>query len=221
MYSVDLPKDGAGGGVLPDVVRVVASNDDDCRPDHSVLLERHLPVGTTVDPTAETTLWKVSVGDPDERGHRPVAVHTLDDRPLVTLRLTGDGPCVLHVDVASGVQAWGLGQCFGPSPARMDWVGRRRSVDDANVTDKFRPYGHGTQVYEEGVEGYLQIPVLMVAGGPQPFALVLDYVFRIEADFGTNPWALPARVRRPRQPDLPGAGLRRGRRHLRSTCGAG
>ena len=190
MYSVDLPKDGAGNDVLPDVIRVVASNDDDCRPDHSVLLARHLPVGTTVDSTAQTALWKVSVGDPDERGNRAVAVHTLDDDPLVTLRLTGGGPCVLHVEVASGVQAWGLGQCFGSSAARVDWVGRRRSVVDANVMDKFRPYGHGTQLYEEGVEGYLQIPVLMVAGGPQPFALVLDYVFRIEADFGTNPWAL-------------------------------
>ncbi len=110
MYSVDLPKDGAGNDVLPDVVRVVASNDDDCRPDHSVLLARHLPVGTTVDSTAQTALWKVSVGDPDERGNRAVAVHTLDDDPLVTLRLTGGGPCVLHVEVASGVQAWGLGQ---------------------------------------------------------------------------------------------------------------
>src|SRR3954447_1388112 len=188
MFSVDLPKDGTGDDVLPDVVRVVSSNDGDCRPDHPVLLARRLPVGTAVDATAETTLWKVSVGDPDERGNRPVAVRTLDDRPLVALQLTGGGPCVLDVQVASGVQAWGLGQCFGPSSARVDWVGRRRSVVDANAQERFRPYGHGTQDYEKGVEGYLQIPVLMVAGDPQRFAIVLDYVFRIEADFGTNPW---------------------------------
>src|SRR4051794_59716 len=152
MYSVDLPRDSASGEVLPDVLRVVASNDDDCAPDHSVLLARHLPVGTTVDPIAETTQWKVSLGDPDERGYRPVSVRTLDDRPLMALRLTGGGPCVLQVEVASGVQAWGLGQCFGPSSARVDWVGRRRSVVEANVVDKFRPFGHGTQVYENGVE---------------------------------------------------------------------
>ena len=201
MYSVDLPK--LRDGVLPDVVRVVASNDEDCRPDHSVLLARHLPVGTPVDSAVETTLWKVSVGDPDETGHRVVAVRTLDDHPLVSLRLTGGGPCVLHVEVASGVQAWGLGQCFGPSSARMDWVGRRRGVADANVQHRFRPYGHGTQDYEKGVEGYLQIPVLMVAGGPQPFAIILDYVFRIEADFGTNPWSFRLGSEVPGNPTFP------------------
>ncbi|SNS35857.1 alpha-glucosidase [Geodermatophilus pulveris] len=203
MFSVDLPKDGAGDDVLPDIVRVVASNDGDCRPDHPVLLARRLPVGTAVDATAETTLWKVSVGDPDERGNRPVTVRTLDDRPLVALRLTGGGPCVLDVQVASGVQAWGLGQCFGPSSARVDWVGRRRSVVDASVQDRFRPYGHGTQDYEKGVEGYLQIPVLMVAGDPQPFAIVLDYVFRIEADFGTNPWSFQLGSDVPGNPTFP------------------
>ena len=203
MYSVDLPRDGASGEVLPDVLRVVASNDDECRADHRVLLARHLPVGTTVDSTAQTSRWKVSLGDPDERGYRPVRVRTLDDRFILALQLTGGGPCVLQVEVASGVQAWGLGQCFGPSSARVDWVGRRRSVVDANVVDKFRPYGHGTQGYENGVEGYLQIPVLMVAGGPEPFALVLDYVFRIEADFGTNPWAFRLGSDVPGNPTFP------------------
>jgi alpha-glucosidase len=191
MYSVDLPRGSAGGDVLPDVVRVVASNDDDCRPDHAVLLAKELPVGTVVDPAApaQTALWKVTAGPADPQGFTPVTITTVDGEPLVGLRLTGGGPCVLHVEVASGVQAWGLGQCFGPPSARVDWVGRRRSVDDANVNGQYRPYGHGTQGYEGGTEGYLQIPVLMVSGGPQPFALVLDYVFRIEADFRTNPWA--------------------------------
>jgi hypothetical protein len=68
MYSVDLPRDGAGGDVLPDVVRIVASDNDECRPDHPVLLARHLPVGTTVDAEEATSLWRVSLATPTIAG---------------------------------------------------------------------------------------------------------------------------------------------------------
>ena len=85
---------------------------------------------------------------------------------------------------------WGLGQCFADPDARVDWIGHRRQVDQHGVHDEFRPYGHGLQSYVAGTEGYIQIPILMVAGGPQPFAIVLDYVYRIEADFTTNPWSV-------------------------------
>ncbi len=192
MFSVDLPRDGVGADeVASDVVRIVASNDADCVADHPVLLDRRLPLGTTVGAGQQvsTGLWEVATGLSDEDGRGVVTITTAQGQQVLRLWLTGGGPCTLHAEVASGLQAWGLGQCFATTASRADWVGRRRNVVDANVVDKYRPYGHGTQVYEEGVEGYLQIPVLMVAGGPQPFALVLDYVFRIEADFQTNPWS--------------------------------
>lgn len=191
MFSVDLPKDAGGHAVLGDVVRIVASPEPTCVADHAVLLERPLPLGPTVaaGQQAATPLWQVAAGPADADGRSLVTVSSAAGEQVLRLWLTGDGPCTLHVEVASGVQAWGLGQCFAAVGSRADWVSRRRSVAEANVGEKYRPYGHGTQVYEGGVEGYLQIPVLMVAGGPQPFALVLDYVFRIEADFTTNPWS--------------------------------
>ncbi len=193
MFTVDLPRGSEDAhDVLPDVVRIVASPDEDCVADHAVLLDRPLPFGTAVGEGQQvgTSVWQVATGQTDGDGRRPITITTGDGRQLLRMWLTGGGPCTLMVEVASGVQAWGLGQCFGATGARADWIGRRRNVVDAGVNDKYRPYGHGTQTYEEGIEGYLQIPVLMVAGGPQPFALVLDYVFRIEADFETNPWSV-------------------------------
>ncbi len=192
MFSVDLPRDGVGANeVTQDVVRIVASNDADCVVDHPILLDRRLPLGTTVGEGEQvsTGLWQVAAGASDADGRGVVTITTAQGQQLLRLWLTGGGPCTLHAEVASGLQAWGLGQCFAATGSRADWVGRRRNVVDANVNDKYRPYGHGTQTYEAGIEGYLQIPVLMVAGGPQPFALVLDYVFRIEADFQANPWS--------------------------------
>ncbi|HEX2810995.1 MAG TPA: TIM-barrel domain-containing protein, partial [Kineosporiaceae bacterium] len=134
----------------------------------------------------QNDFWNVQVSSADQS----VAFSTREGEPLLNLRLQGTGPCVMRVEAPSGVQVWGLGQCFADPDARVDLVGHRRTVADHGVVDKFRPYGHGLQSYVAGTEGYIQIPILMVAGGPQPFAIVLDYVYRIEADFTTNPWSV-------------------------------
>jgi alpha-glucosidase (family GH31 glycosyl hydrolase) len=188
MFAVDAPKQIANDpGSLQDLIRVVVSPDDSSSIDHPVLLADRLPVGTPVTGTLQNDYWNVTV-TPQEQS---VAFTTRDGRPLVNLRLQGDGPCTLTVDVAPGVQVWGLGQCFAPPDARVDWIGHRRQVDQCNVLRDFRPYGHGLQTYVgTDAEGYIQIPILLVAGGPQPFGIVLDYVYRIEADFSTSPWSI-------------------------------
>jgi alpha-glucosidase (family GH31 glycosyl hydrolase) len=187
MFEVDVPKrcpeDSDG---VPDVVRIVVSEGPGAVvADHPVLLAGGLPLGPTIAGTRRTELWQIGVQPED----RAVVVSTTDDRPVARLQAVGGTPCRLTVETATGIQVWGLGQSFEPPPARVDWIGRRRNAADARVRGEFRPYGHGLQDYEGGVVGFLQIPVLMVTGGPQPFALVFDYVYRIEADFRTNPWS--------------------------------
>lgn len=134
----------------------------------------------------QNDFWNVAVSSADQSA----AFSTLDRQPLLNLRAQGDGPCRLSVEVAPGVQVWGLGQCFAAPDSRVDWIGHRRQVDPCGVHAEFKPYGHGLQTYVAGSEGYIQIPILMVPGGPQPFAIILDCVYRIEADFTTNPWSL-------------------------------
>src|SRR3954453_6275352 len=186
MFSVDAPRpDDGTTEALPDVLRIVASGDPACPVDHPVLLARRLPHGTDVAATLVTATWKVSVQTADQT----VVINTLDDRLILRLRLDGT-PCTMTAETGPGIQVWGLGQCFSPPSARVDWIGRQRRASLAGVRSEYQPYGHGLQDFQGGVEGYLQIPVLMVAGGPQPFAIVWDYVFRIEADFRANPWRI-------------------------------
>jgi len=187
VFSVDAPKQSPSDpGIVRDIIRVVVSDDDSCVVDHPVLLASELPVGTAVTSTLQNDFWDVAVSPPDQS----VAFSTRDGEPLLNLRLQGAGPCRLSVEAASGVQVWGLGQCFADPDPRVDWIGHRRQVDQCGVHGEFKPYGHGLQSYVAGSEGYIQIPILLVAGGPQPFAIVLDYVYRIEADFTTNPWSV-------------------------------
>ncbi len=187
MFSVDAPTRGphepesAG-----DLIRVVLSDHDSCVVDHPVLLADKLPVGSTVTGTWQNDFWTVAVSAPDQS----VAFSTHAGELLLNLRLQGGGPCRLTVETSPHVQVWGLGQCFASPDTRVDWIGHRRQVDVQNVSNEFKPYGHGLQSYVAGTEGYIQIPILMVASGPQPFALVLDYVYRVEADFTTNPWSV-------------------------------
>jgi alpha-glucosidase (family GH31 glycosyl hydrolase) len=187
VFSVDAPRASVDDPRhVGDVIRLVVSGDDSCVVDYPLLLAGRLPVGTVVTGSLQNDFWNVQVSSADQS----VAFSTREGEPLLNLRLQGTGPCVMRVEAPSGVQVWGLGQCFADPDARVDWVGHRRTVADHGVLDKFRPYGHGLQSYVAGTEGYIQIPILMVAGGPQPFAIVLDYVYRIEADFTTNPWSV-------------------------------
>lgn len=183
MFSVDSPNTPGAAG---DVLRVVVSDDDTTRVDHSVLLAEVLPVGTLVSESLRNDFWHVTVDTADQS----LEVRTVDGRSLVSFRARGSGPCRLTIEVASGVQVWGLGQCFVAPGARVDWIGHRRQVDACGVHPEFRPYGHGLQTYVAGSEGYIQIPVLLVSGGPQPFGVILDCVYRIEADFTANPLSL-------------------------------
>ena len=108
MFSVDAPKQVASDPEsLQDLIRIVVSADDSSSIDHSILLATRLPVGTPVVRTLQNDYWNVTV-TPQEQS---AAFTTHDGQPLLNLQLQGNGPCTLTVDVAPGVQAWGLGQC--------------------------------------------------------------------------------------------------------------
>jgi hypothetical protein len=112
-------------------------------------------VQAALDATLQNDFWNVQVSSADQS----VAFSTREGEPLLNLRLQGTGPCVMRVEAPSGVQVWGLGQCFADPDARVDLVGHRRTVSDHGVVDKFRPYGRGLQSYVAGTEGYIQIPL--------------------------------------------------------------